>query len=245
VVRGAATATADDSALLQQLCRAADVDAASVDEALEALLNRLGTERERRGAPPIVVVEQVAGSTPAGGALASLAGAALWTRSFQLVLAGAPGVRERLARAGVDPHGEGVREVTVPALDREGVARHVRGWLDAALDPLAAPLLVTRDALLLVAHRSRGALERVNCLLHNMAWLAAHDRRRTLSSWHAWAAPDRERWVEGGGGGELPRPPPGWPPPDVVDLLDACRRAAGMPPWPRARPQQRTMGATE
>jgi hypothetical protein len=138
-----------------------------------------------------------------------------------------------------------VREIAVAALDPEGIARHVRGWLDATLDPLTAPVLVTRDALLLVAHRTQGALERVNCVLHNMAWLGAAERRRTLSSWHAWVAPDRERWLGPEAAQGLPLRPGAWPPPDVVDVLDACRRAAGMPPWPRTSTRPRAIGAIE
>jgi hypothetical protein len=121
----------------------------------------------------------------------------------------------------------------------------VRSWLGATLEPLTAPVLVTPDALLLVGHRTQGAHERVNRLLHNMAWLAAAEGRRTLSSWHAWVAPDGDRRLEPGDAWELPRRPRPWPPPDVVAVIDACRRAAGMPPWPRDGLQQRATGASE
>jgi len=63
--------------------------------------------------------------------------------------------------------------------------------------------------------------------------LAAAEHRRTLCSWHAWAASDEERWAEKLPPQALPRRPEAWPPPEVADVIDACRRGAGMPPWPR------------
>jgi hypothetical protein len=98
---------------------------------------------------------------------------------------------------------------------------------------------VTPDAILLLALRSEGALERVDCIAENMLLLAASERRRTLCSWHAWAAPDRERWAAAPSAA-LPRRPRSWPPPEAADVIDACRRGAGMPPWPRAVQQQPT-----
>jgi hypothetical protein len=117
-------------------------------------------------------------------------------------------------------------------LDREALRAHLRAWLEATLSRSAPPVIVTPDALLLLELRSGGALERVDCLAENMLLLAAAEGRRVLSSWHAWTASDRERWAEGAPA--LPRRPAGWPPPEVVDVIDACRRAAGVPPWPRA-----------
>jgi hypothetical protein len=212
--------------LLQRLCTAAATDEAPAD--LEALVALLGEERRRTAAAPVVMLEGVTVPHPSMAGLASVVGAALWTRAFKLVLCGGPGLAERLAGAGLDLRGERIAEVLVPALDRETIPRHLRAWLEATLAPHAPPVIVTPDALLLVALRSEGALERVNRIAGNMLLLAAAERRRTLTSWHAWAAPDRERLAAG-----LPHRPPSWPPPEVVDVLDACRRAAGMPPWPR------------
>lgn len=141
-----------------------------------------------------------------------------------------------LARPGLDLRGERVPEIAVPPLDREQIRRHLRSWLEATLAPHAPPIIVTPDALLLLALRSEGALESVNCIAENMLLLAAAERRRTICSWHAWAAADRERWAQARGV-VLPRRPRDWPPSDVVDVIDACRRATGMPPWPRARLQ--------
>jgi serine/threonine protein kinase len=120
------------------------------------------------------------------------------------------------------------RHATVEELDA-----YVRSWIAATLRPGAGPVLLTRDALLLLALRTDGELDRINCVAENMLVLAAMERRRTLCSWHAWTASDRERWADGVDPAALPVRPETWPPPEVADVIDACRRGAGMPPWPR------------
>jgi hypothetical protein len=110
---------------------------------------------------------------------------------------------------------------------------YVQSWIAATLAPGAPPIILSRDALLLLALRSDGVLGRINCLAENMLMLAAAERRRTISSWHAWAASDEERWTETRSAATLPLRPEPWPPPEVADVIDACRRGAGMAPWPR------------
>jgi hypothetical protein len=127
-----------------------------------------------------------------------------------------------------------VPEIPLPPLDREQISRYVRRWLEAALAPGAPPIIVSPDALLLVGLRSGGALVRINRIAENMLVLAAAERRRTLSTWHAWAASDRECWSGSPTPSTLPRRPARWPPPEALDVIDACRRGAGIPPWPRA-----------
>jgi type II secretory pathway predicted ATPase ExeA len=225
----------DARPLVQRLCAALRAEDAPED--LEALVARLGEERRRRGAPPLLVLDGVSAGHPWAAGVGSVVAAAAWTRSFEVLLAGAPGIADDLARAGVDLAGERVPEVPIAPLDGEQLPRHLRGWLEATLARSAPPVIVTPDALLLLELRSGGALERVNCIAENMLCLAAAEGRRILSSWHAWSASDRERWAERRSA--LPRRPASWPPPEVVDVIDACRRAAGMPPWPRAALQLR------
>jgi type II secretory pathway predicted ATPase ExeA len=219
----------DGRLLLHRLCMAAASEEAPQD--LEALVARLDEERARRGTRPLVMIEGISAEPPATAALTGVVGAALWTRSFQVLLGGGPGLLEKLARARVDFRGEQASEIRVAPLDREQLARHLRSWIQETLAPHAPPIIITPDALRLVAMRSGGALERVNRIAENMLVLAASERRRTLCSWHAWTASDHERWA--GARVELPRRPQAWPPPEVVDVIDACRRGAGMPPWPR------------
>jgi type II secretory pathway predicted ATPase ExeA len=220
--------------LLQRICRAAGVvEGSSEDESLDALAMLLGEERQQQRNPPLLVLDGAAAPHPSTAGLARIVGAGLWTRSFKLLLAGGVGLVDELARGGVDFHGEQVPEIPLPPLDREQSARYVRGWLEATLAPQAPRVIVSPDALLLVALRSGGALARINRIAGNMLMLAAAERGRMLSSWHAWAASDRERWSGSRAPAALPRRPERWPPPEVVDVIDACRRGAGMPPWPR------------
>jgi hypothetical protein len=226
---------AEGRTLLLRLCSAAHTEE---PEDIEALVARLGEERRSQGSPPLLVLQGVTvPPQPSTAGLASIVAAALWTRSFKILLSGAPGVVDGLSRAGLDFRGERVPEIPVAPLDRDQIPRHLRSWLEATLAPSAPPIIVTPDALLLLALRSEGALERVNCIAENMLLLAAAQRRRTLCSWHAWTASDRERW-SATRGAVLPARPSQWPPPEVVDVIDACRRAAGMPPWPRAAMQR-------
>jgi hypothetical protein len=221
--------------LLLRLCTAAGTEDSPED--LEALVGRLGEERRRQGTAPVLVLDGVDAAHASTAGLAGIVGAALGTRSFRVVLCGAPGLVDDLSRAGVDFRDERVPEIAVPALGRDEIPRHVRSWIEATLAPHAPPIIVTPDALLLLALRSEGALERVDCIAANMLVLAASERRRILCSWHAWTASDRERW-SAARGFVPPRRPETWPPSEVVDVIDACRRAAGMPPWPRAAFQQ-------
>ena len=217
--------------LVQQVCRAAGaVEDSSEEGGLEALIARFSRERQERD-PPLLVLDGVATPQPSLAGCARVVAAAIWTRSFKVLLAGGTGMAEALTRAGVDFRGGPMTEVALPPLDREQIARYVRAWLQAALAPSAPPVIVSPDALLLLALRSAGGLARINCIAENMLALAAAERRRTLSSWHAWAASDRESWSASRA---LPRRPEPWPPPEVVDVIDACRRSAGVPPWPRA-----------
>jgi serine/threonine-protein kinase len=234
VLRLAVESASDGRSLLQRLGAAAGIEDGRDD--LDALVARLAEEGRRRGRPAVVALEGVTAPHASTAGLASLVGAAAWTRSFEVLLSGGPGLADALARSGLDLRGERVPEIAVPPLDREQIRRHLLSWLEATLALHAPPIIVTPDALLLLALRSEGALEGVNCIAENMLLLAAAERRRTICSWHAWAASDRERWAQARGAA-LPRRPGDWPPSDVVDVIDACRRATGMPPWPRARLQ--------
>jgi hypothetical protein len=181
-----------------------------------------------------VIVDGIVAAHPSIAPLARLVGAGLWSRSFAVFLAGRPGVVAALAGGGLDLRGEHAPEIPIPPLERAAIPAYFRRWIDATLDPGAAPILVSPDALRLLALRSEGEVERVHCIAENMLVLAAAGRRRTVTSWEAWAASDGERWAEADGSPELPRRMEGWPPPEVADVLDACRRGAGLPPWPRA-----------
>lgn len=226
---------AADRALLQNLCRTAGtvVEEPSEEACLDALVERLSEERQHRNRVPVVVLAGVVVPHPSTAGLAHVVEAARASGAFQLVLSGAPGLAATLERCRVTPGDARVPELQLPALERDDIASYVRGSIDASLAPRSPPLVLSRDAVLLVALRSEGALDRIDHLCENMLVLAAAERRRVVGAWDAWAASDQERWATRAPP-ELPRRPTHWPPPEVADVIDACRRGAGMPPWPRA-----------
>jgi hypothetical protein len=221
----------DGRTLLQRLASLAglpDGDPAGA----EGLLVWLADERRQRRAPPLVVLDGVQLPHPSATGLAALVGGALAARAASLLLAGPPGLPAALARA-VDLRDRPPVEVALPPLDADQVAHYVRAWLAATRPAGAPPIVFSPDALLLLARRSEGVLERIGRLAENMLVLAAAGRQRTITSWHAWAASERDRWADAGPAPALPPRPGGWPPPEVVGVIDECRRSAGLSPWPR------------
>jgi type II secretory pathway predicted ATPase ExeA len=228
------TPGAPDRDLLQNVCRTAGavVEESSEEACLDALIERMSEERQHRNRTPVLTCAGVVVPHPSTAGLARVVEAARASGAFQLVLAGAPGLATALERCRVTPGDPRVPELLLPPVERDEIAGYVRCWIDATLAPRSPPLILSRDAILLVALRAEGAVDRIDHLCENMLVLAAAEGRRTLGAWHAWTASDRERWATRPPP-ELPRPPPGWPPPEVADVIDACRRGAGMPPWPR------------
>jgi type II secretory pathway predicted ATPase ExeA len=222
--------------LTARLARAAGL-APLAGEEPAALLLRLAEEHSagKTLAPPLLVLDGVQLPHPTTAGLQALAAACLRGRAATLLLCGEPGLGEALARTGGDLGQRRPAEVVIPPLDHEQVSEYVRAWLRAVQPPGAPALIFSPDALLLLGWRSGGVLERINVLAENVLLLAATERRRTVTSWDAWAAADKERWYDARRP-TLPLRAPGWPSGDAVAALDACRRAAGLPPWPRGRP---------
>jgi hypothetical protein len=214
--------------LVARLCRSAGVADGSEASGLDALVERLGEELRRTGHSPLVILDG-AGECPGLGDVVS---AALWTRAFQVLLAGSPELSEQLTRAGVDFRDEAPPQLQIPRLDGAQIGAYVSSWLAAARAPGSLPIVLSPDALRLLAFRSRGELGRIDCLAENMLLLAALERRPVVTSWHAWAASERERWSELRTFDALPRRPAVWPPPGVIEVIDDRRREAGAPPWP-------------
>jgi type II secretory pathway predicted ATPase ExeA len=212
---------------ISRLCRAAGALEASATASLEALVERLGEEHRLRGCRPLLVLDG-ASAAAAAPDLPALVAAARGTGAFQVLLVGAPGLGQAFGRR----EAERLPEVPLAPLDRAQQAGYLAAWLRAARPAAAPPIVVSADALLLAALRTQGLPARLDCLAENMLLLAAAARGHALTSWHAWAASDQERWA-GRPAAALPRRPEAWPPPEVVAVIDACRRGAGLPPWPR------------
>ncbi len=221
--------------LLQRLCRAAGAPEEG-GEALDGLLRRLGEERRQHRPTPLLVLDGVRVPHPSTGGLAAVVSAGIWSRSFRLVLSGERGLAAALAASGADFRDERVAELELPALDPDQVGDYVRAWLRWSRAPGAPAVILSPDAIRLLAWRSGGIPERVNVLAENMLLLAAAHGERILSSWHAWTASDRERWAGTRPLARLPRRAGAWPTVEAREAIDACRRAAGLPPWPGGAP---------
>ncbi len=198
-------------------------------DGLEEMVERLEEERRRRGRRALVVVDGVALASPP---LLGLLRAAAVTRSFKAMLVGAGGLPGALARGGLEPHVGAVAEIEVPPLQGEQIPAYARSWLAACMGA-HAPLLFSPDALRLLALRSAGNLRRINRIAENMLVMAAARRRRVLTTFEAWTASERDPWAALPSDG-LPSRPEGWPTPEARNAIDACRKASGIPPWPRA-----------
>jgi hypothetical protein len=225
--------------LARRVARAAGCADVARDD-LDAFLHRCGTLQRESGAPPIVVLDGAASTSADSPGLIGLLGAAAWTRSFRVVLSGPPGLAAALGKE-PDLRGVTLAEVALPRLDRSQVSRYLHAWVEACRPPGAPAILLSPDALALLALRSEGSLARVNLLAANMLHLAASERRRVLTSWDAWAASDREDWSGDAPPSTLPRRPASWPNAEALATLNALRRSVGAPPWPeRARPNTNT-----
>jgi type II secretory pathway predicted ATPase ExeA len=221
-------AAGEGPSLLQRLCRAGGAIEASARGTLEALVERFGEEQQLRGRAPLVVLDGVPPSRPLASELSALLSAARGTGAFQVLLVGGSGVPDALVDAG----GERMPEVAIPPIPADRIDAYLQAWLHATRAAAAPRIVISPDALLLVGLRTDGLPGRIDVLAENMLLLGAAGRVRTLSSWHAWAASDRDRWAGRPASG-LPRRPAVWPPAEVVAAIDACRRRAGLPPWPR------------
>jgi serine/threonine protein kinase/type II secretory pathway predicted ATPase ExeA len=238
VLQSDLSAGASRGSPLQQLCSAAGSpsgtgDQTRAEDRLDALLDRLALETAQGRPAPIVILDSVALPLRPESEPGQLIGAASWVRSFKLLLVGPKGLAAGLGASGLELRPEPISEIATSPLSAAGVGAYLRVWLSARLGPHAPPLLVSPDAVLLLASRSGGVLSRVNLLAENMLLLAAAEGSRVLSSWHAWAASDTERWAQRRLIGSLPRRGRDWPTKAFLEAVDACRNAAGRPPFPR------------
>jgi type II secretory pathway predicted ATPase ExeA len=203
----------------------------AVDEAprrVEELLARIEETRSRQ--PALVVVDPADARKLADPEFDTLVAAARWSRTFKLLVTGDPGLAGQLPRAG--PGQPEAVEVAVPALDHDQVGHYVRSWLAACRPASARPVHFSTDALLLLAHRAAGRPGAINALCWNMLALAASQRSMAVTSWHAWFAGSEARWTGAKPPASL-RASGTWPTPEALAVLDACRAAAGLAPWPR------------
>jgi hypothetical protein len=93
--------------------------------------------------------------------------------------------------------------------------------LRATRPPCSLPLVITIDAALIAGHRANGNLDQLNALARQMIERGGP----VLTSWDAWNASD-DRHTNGVA--EPPVRPTAWPTPEVLQLINHCRLAAGL-----------------
>jgi hypothetical protein len=213
--------------LAQRIARAfgAVASPAAGSPELEGLLELLAGLPPTPSAP-LVAVDGVVPGTRGAADVATLARAARSTRYFSLLVVGPPELalelRAELAKLtpAVDPADAASAVVRIPPLGLAQVRQYLASWLVATRAPEATPLVITVDAALIIGHRAAGNLARINAL--SRAMIAGGGS--VLTSWDAWAA------VEGPAGAELEPPdrPAVWPTPELMQLINQCRTAAGL-----------------
>ncbi|HEX7840166.1 MAG TPA: hypothetical protein VF469_21965, partial [Kofleriaceae bacterium] len=144
-----------------------------------------------------------------------LARAARSTRYFSLLIVGPAELSAELG--GSVP---ATSTITVPPLTPAQIGQYLDSWLRATRQPGAPPLIFTVDAALLLGHRADGNLDQLNALARQMVATGGP----VVTSWDAWTAADDDRAVAA----EQPPRPTVWPTPDVLQLINQCRAAAGL-----------------
>jgi type II secretory pathway predicted ATPase ExeA len=194
---------------------------------IDGLLSELERVQSERSAPALLVLDNLTPSATRVAELAELMQAAAKTRYFRVLVIGTPELGERWLRSSSSDEALSLRRIEMPALSGRQTQRYIEDWLHASLGPSSNRPLLTPDAGLLVAHRSAGNLARINRIAARMLAVAAAERRLLLSSWDAWVAPLDEAPVER----TQPEPRPrDWPSQEVLEILNAERHAAGIPP---------------
>jgi hypothetical protein len=180
---------------------------------IEGLLERLAGASPTEDVP-LIVIDGVVAGTRAAAEVATLARAARSTRYFSLLVVGPA----ELAGDLVGSHPASA-VIAMPPLTPRQVIEYIQSWLHEARSPEVPPLVVTVDAGLIVGHRMDGNLERINALAREMIASGGP----VLTSWDAWAT-----LVDTAGVVVPAVRPPVWPTPEVLQLINQCRAAAGL-----------------
>jgi serine/threonine protein kinase len=188
------------------IARTGSAGNAELEGLLELLAGAPPTE-----AVPLVIIDGVVAGTRAAAEVATLARAARSTRYFSLLVVGPAELATDLVAASA--------VIAMPPLTPLQARAYLESWLRATRSPDAPPLVVTVDAALILGHRAAGNLERINALARELLATGGP----VLTSWDAWTAQ--------GEAADLAVPltrPPVWPTPEVLQLINQCRAAAGL-----------------
>jgi len=217
--------------LWQQASRAfgsvpATVSAANAE--IDGLLAELERAHPGRSQPALLVLDNLTPSATRLAEFAVLMQAAAKTGYFRILILATAEVGDGWWTAGGRGQRLGLRRIEMPVLTGRQTLTYIADWLRSAFEPQANRVLITPDAGLLVAYRSGGNLARTNRMIASMLAAAALEGRAVLSSWDAWVAPVDALPPGQPSLAPLVRPLP-WPSPEVLEILNAERRSAGIP----------------
>ncbi|HET9954079.1 MAG TPA: serine/threonine-protein kinase [Polyangiaceae bacterium] len=187
---------------------------------IELLLNRLEQGRSGVGPSALLIIDDVAPSGARLSEVAALVKASVTTRAFRLLVVSPPEFRERAGLIGANLR---LSSVHVPLLTTQQTLRYLSEWLQAM--SAKERVMITPDAALIIAYRSKGNVRRMNQMAASMLEGATLAGRALISSWDAWSAPENPV-VSVGAPQQKPK---GWPTADVLQILNLQRAAAGLP----------------
>jgi type II secretory pathway predicted ATPase ExeA len=192
---------------------------------IDGLLEELERAHPGQRSPALLVLDNLTHSATRLAELTTLMHAAAKTRSFRVLIVATPELEASWARVGIRDADVGLRRLVMPKLGAAQTLEYLASWLSATQAATQRRLILTPDAALLIAHRSDGNLGRINCIAAAMLEAACAEGRSVLSSWDAWVAP-----ADAPAPLRLPvlRRPRNWPSPEVLEILNAQRRAAGI-----------------
>jgi serine/threonine protein kinase len=212
--------------LQQQVARAFGIVPALGSKAnaeIDGLLEQLERAHPGYTSPAWLVLDNVTPSAARLAELAVLMQAASKSRAFRILLIAPPELEERLSRDTLRGEDVVMRRIVMLPLTARQTLDYMTDWLRTGLAPDSRRVLITPDAALLIAHRSGGNLQRINRLATTMLAAASREQRAVLCSWDAWSACDDDRGVAPAG-----PEPRDWPTPEVLEILNALRRVAGI-----------------
>ena len=214
--------------LVQQVSRAFGVGSSSNSDkiaSIDALLDQLSSSHLGKSGTALLVLDDSTATKQWLEDLATLRQAALRTRYFSILLVGTPVLLEEMCEETDEK--SGIHSVAMPSLTVAQTLHYIDAWT-RGLAP-GRRVLITVDAGLLIADRSRGNLGRTNEIALTMLSQAAREKRRVLDSWDAWRAISADAGAEREAM-RLAQRPEQWPTPAVLRVLNEQRRKIGTLP---------------
>jgi len=173
---------------------------------------------------PLLIVDDANSDACDAAELASLATAARFSSSFRLLVIGDQKTATQLVRSTTPNQPVEIATLQLRPLSVAEAGAYVQNCVTKSFDTNAQEFLFTPDALLLLAHRSSGLFSPLTQMAQRMLVAANARGRRVLDSWDAWIASTDAQ------GTDAESRPSEWPTPEVLAVLNECRRHAGHRP---------------